>query len=154
MTTTRHDDHRLRAGTFTSAGITSTYAILNWTAQADQLQDNQTVIPWAGPFQCLPPEYARVAGAADLTQRPDGFLHGVLGPFSYWTFGMMNYLITTVFPASVYYAAVSMMLYDITDTAIYVNATMARPVIGQDFEPEIGGWKNIKLRYEMGSLTS
>lgn len=150
----RNDDHRLRAGTYTSASITPTYAIINWAVQSDQVIDNQTAIPWAGPFQSIPPEYARIAIAADLSARQDGYLHGVLGLFRFWTFGMMSYLISQIFPAGIYSAAVSMMLYDATETAVYLNATMHRPVIGQDFEPEIGGWKNIKLRYEAGSITS
>lgn len=150
----RNDDHRLRAGTYTSTGITSTYCIRDFPVQSDQTVDNQTAYPWAGPFQCLPPERARVVMTADGGQARDGFWRGILGPFSFWTFGMMSYVLSQIFPAGIDQALVSMMLYDATETAVYLNATLHRPIVGQDFEPEIGGWKNIRLRYEAGSITS
>ena len=149
----RNDDYRIRLGTFTSSGITSAYSITNWTVQADQQQDNQTVLPWLAPFQPIPPEYARIAQNADGTMRPDGFLHGVL-PFVYWTFGQMNYLITTYFSGGVYSSLVSMLVYDRNDAAMYLNATLHLPVVGQDMDAEVGGYKNIKLRYDFGVITS
>lgn len=154
MPNARNDGQRLRLGTFTSSGITSAYTIRDFANVADQLQDNQPIVPWAGPYQCEPPEYARIWIAADGTQRQDGFLHGVLGPFSLWTFGMTNFMLATYWPGGVYSSLVSMMLFDATDTAIFLNATAYRPVIGQDFEPVYSGWQNVKIRYDIGAITA
>ena len=149
----RNDDYRIRPGTFTSGSITATYSITAWTVQSDQMQDNQVIVPWLAPFQAIPPEFARIAQNADGSVREDGFLHGVL-PFPYWTFGQMNYLISTYFSGGVYSALVSMLVYDRNDAAMYLNATLFLPVVGQDMDPEIGGYKNIKLRYGIGVVTA
>lgn len=154
MPNPRNDGHRFRAGTFTSASVGSAFAFVNFPVQSDQTIDNQTFAPWAGPYQSLPPEYARIWQAADGTQHFDGPFHGVIGPFTYWTFGMMSYFISTNFAAGVYTAAATIMVYDITDTAVFLNVTAHRPVIGQDFEPQYGGWGNVKLRYEIGTVTA
>lgn len=152
MPNARGDAPRLRAGTVVVASITSTYAITNWTVQNDQKQGAVTIVEWLAPYQALPPEYDRIALALDGTARPDGFMHGIFGPFSYWTFGMMDYFLDTYLSTTAYSALVSMMVYDITDTAIYLNSTIYRPIPGQDMEPAVGGWKNIRVRWGIGTV--
>lgn len=154
MPTPRNDDHRLRLGTYTGTDITSTYAIKSWANQTDQIVDNQVDVPWAGPVKCLPPQRARITIAADGTASEDGWLKGILGPFSYWTMDMNGYFLTTIFPAGVRFSLVSMMLFDEKDDAVYVNATMYRPVAGQDYKAVYGGWESINLRYDVGEFTS
>ncbi len=154
MPTARNTGHRLRLGTFTSTGITTAYAITAFPVQADQLIDNQPAVEWAAPYQSLPPEYVRVAGYMDGLQLQDGFLHGVLGPFRYWTFGMVGYVLTNIFPSNAYSSLVSMMLYDASDNAVFLNCTLYRPVIGRDYKPAYGGWEDINLKFEIGTLTS
>lgn len=152
MPTARGDAPRLRSGTQAVGSITSTYAVTNWTVQSDQQVNNQIVVPWVAPYQMLPPEYSRIIIAADGTQTGDGYVRGVFGPFVYWTFGMMDYFLDTYLSTTAYSAAGSLMVYDITDTAIYLNATIYRPIIGQDMEPVFGGWQNVKIRYDFGTV--
>ena len=154
MPTPRNDGHRFRVGTFTSASVGSAFAFLNFAVQADQSQDNQAIVPWAGPYQSLPPEYSRVWIAADGTQQKDGYYKGVIGPFSLWTFGMMSYFISTNFAGGVYSAAATIMVYDITDTAVFLNCTAYRPVVGQDMDAYYSGWQNVKIRYDFGVVTA
>lgn len=154
MPTPRNDGQRLRFGTYTSTDITSGYAIKSWANQTDQIVDNQVDVPWAGPVKCLPPQRARIVIAADGTASEDGWLKGVLGKFSYWTFDMTGYVMTTIFPSGARSSLVSMMLFDEDDDAVYVNATMYRPIAGQDYRPVYGGWEDINLRYDFGEFTS
>lgn len=153
MPNVRAEGHRLRAGTYTSSSVTTTYAITAWTVQSDQQLNGQTVSPWIPPYQAPPPEYARVITTGDLNQGADGYLKWTW-TFSYWTFGQMSYFLSTYLSGSVYSAAVTAMTYDATDTAVFINATLNRPVINQDMEPEIAGWKNVKLRFDSGVVTS
>lgn len=156
MPTARNTGRRIRAGTFTSSGITSTYAVENFTVQTDQRQNGVIVVPWLDPYQPDPPEYARIATALDGTARPDGYQKGVL-IFDMWTFGMYDYAQTTLWPGGVYSALVSMMLFTAKDVAVFLNATAYLPVITQnqrDMEPIAGGWENVKVRYDFATVTS
>ena len=67
---------------------------------------------------------------------------------------MMSYFISTNFAGGVYSALATIMVYDITDTAVFLNVTAYRPVIGQDFEPGYSGWANVKIRYDIGTVTA
>lgn len=154
MPTARNDAPRLRAGTVASASITSTYAITNWTVQSDQQQGSVTVVEWLGPYQMIPAIPARIAIAMDGTARADGFYRGTLGPFSYWTMGMVGYYHSTYLGTGVYSAAGSLMVFDETDAALYLNATIYRLIPGQDMEPYAGGWKNVRIRYDFGAVAA
>jgi hypothetical protein len=102
----------------------------------------------------IPSEYAVIAVNADDSASAHGFITGTL-EFSFWTFGMISYILTTFFASNVYSAPVSLMLYDITDTAFYLNAVAYRPVRNdqfQDFEPYPTGWANVKLRFSDGVI--
>lgn len=153
MANPRQTGHQIRAGTFTSAGMGSTYAISGFPNQSDQIVDNQIQVPWVAPSEIAVPEYARAVIYADGSQRADGFL-GWTWQFSYWTFGMFSYWLTTFWPSGVYSAAVTVMVYDATDTAIYVNAQAYRPVIGQSLDWAVAGYTNIKVKFGFGKVTS
>jgi hypothetical protein len=157
MPNARQTGHRLRLGTFTSSGITSTYAIENWALQSDQSQDNQINVPWVAPYQAKPPDFARKTNSADLSTRYDGPLTWEWD-FSYWTFGMTAYLISTFFGGSIYTSAgsvaVSGLTYDVSDTAIYFNASLERPSIKDALTPEYAGFKTVKLTFTAGVLVS
>jgi hypothetical protein len=148
--TFRSRDVRWRYGTYTSSSITSTYSWVNYTVQSDQTIDNQTAVEWIPPYQMLPPEYARINALGD----PDGWLVGVFGPIELMTFGQMSYVLSTNFPGGIYKAAGSLMVYDKSGTAVYLNATMHRPIIGQDMEPRPAGWGQVKFRYDFGVVVS
>lgn len=154
MPVARLEAHRLRSGTYTSSSITSTYAITAWTVANDQKSDSQVVVPWLPPYQMLPLEYARVTQNLDGSSSADGFLQGIFGPFPYWTHGMLSYFLSTYLAAGVRSAAASAMFYDVTDTAQYLNLTIHRPVAGQDMEPVFGGWANVRIRCDFGTVVS
>lgn len=154
MARARLTGHRLRSGTYTSGNITSAYAVTAWTVQTDQkTAAGDTVIPWVAPVQPLPPARQRYIEPLDQTQQSEGFLVWEW-VFSYWTFNMYSYFLTTYLATSNEYGLVSALAYDPTDTAIYLNATVRKPRIGEDMEPAPGGWRNIKLRFSRGSITA
>lgn len=158
MPSTRQTGHRLRAGTFTSSGITSTYAIESWSVQSDQIATNQVGYPWIAPYQAIAPDYARVTDSADLTTIADGFLEWTW-TFSYWTFGMFAYFMSTFFSSTLYSAtrstAISAMAYDVNDVALYLNANLKLPKLGTDFfKAEMGGYRDIKLSFSAGKIVS
>jgi hypothetical protein len=153
----RNDDPRLRSGIYGSSGITSAYAVSAWTVASDQKQNGVIVAPWIGPYQMIPPRRARVTIAADGTAREDGFYSGIFGPFDYWTFGQMSYFTSTYLSGGVLSALVSMMVWDENDSALYLNATIYRPIINsqfRDMEPAPGGWQNIGIRYGFGEIAA
>lgn len=139
-------------GTFGSSGITAANAWTSYPTQTDMLQDNQVLIPWIPPAQMLPPTYSRVALNLDGSARHDGFLGGSFGPIKYITFGQIAYVLSTIFPSNADSSPVSMMVFDATDTAIFLNATMYRPITGQDYTPVFGGWQDLMLRYSLATI--
>lgn len=153
MPNPRNTAHQIRAGTFNSSGMGSTYQITNFTVQSDQIVDNAPLVAWQAPLQIVVPEYADVPQYADGSRRPRGYLKWTWS-FSYWTFGMLGYWLTTFWPAGVYSAPVTVLVYDATDSAIYVNAMVYRPVIGKALEWSVGGYANVKVDFDFGKLTS
>lgn len=150
MPTMRLIGHRIRAGTQTVANITSTYEVTALPVQADM--DTLPLVEWLPPTaQSTPPTRARIETAADGTRLADGF-YQFEWRFSYFTFNMLSHWLTTFLPSGVESAAVSVMTYDNTNTAVYLNCTLERPALPGDAQPAPGGWADIVFRFTGGTI--
>ena len=153
MPNPRNTGHRIRAGTYAAAGVTSGYAIESFPVQTDQIVDNATMVPWLAPMKITVPEYGQVYTMVDGSRRPGGFL-AFTWEFGYLTFGMVSYWISTVWPSGVYSAAVTVMTYDATDTAVFVQCQAYRPKIPDDVEWFYAGYQNFKIKFDFGVVTT
>lgn len=151
MPNARGEGHRWIAGTVTSSTLTSTYAIANWPNQTDQLANNVVYVAWTPPVGIVAPEYSRIARMADGSQRGDGFLK-FTWEFSYLTFGMYAYILSNIF-ASKYSAKCTVMTYDPSNSAVFINATAYRPDI-RNLSGIYGGYQDVKFDFDYGVLTS
>lgn len=148
MPTARATGHRLRAGTYTAAQLTSTYNVVDFAVQSDQNALTPWVIDAAGT---TPPKYARIVSNADLSRSADGFVSWQWR-FSYKTNGMVGYWLTTFLPAGVQSAAVTALTYDETDTVTYWNATLLRTEFpSSDAQYMAGGWGSVIWRFVKGT---
>lgn len=149
MPTARKEGQRVRAGTYTSSGITASYAISAYAAQSDQ-----GIVLWRLDGKLTtPPQRARRSILGNGAIREDGFWRCQLG-FSYLTFGMVSYLQSAWF-ASAASAAVSVMVYNPSDTAVYLNGILYQPVWGQtDSAYAPGGYRDVVFRFEQGVTTA
>lgn len=128
MTNARKTLQRLRAGTFTSADLGSTYEIGQLATQSDQTSG----IPWIiAADGTTTPTPARITTNADLSRSPDGF-YSWSWRMSYFTFGMTDFWLTTFLPGGVFSAPVTVMTYDEADGALFLNATIWRPTFPSD----------------------
>lgn len=147
MPTARSTGQRIRAGTWTVADLTSTYAITNLPVQGDQ--DFST--PWIlTAALCGTPTPARITTNADLSRSADGFTASRWG-FRYLTFDMFEYWDTTFLPGGAWSAPVTIMDYDDTNTAVFYTATLWRPTAPSDKAQYItGGWGNVIYEWTRG----
>ena len=136
MPNARATGHRIRSGTHTSANITSGYAVTSLATQSDMTSG----VEWYAPMRdgTSIPRRARIVTAADGTQVADGF-YVFEWRFSYFTFGMLSHWFTSFLPSSAESALVSVMAYDDTDTAIYLNCTLLRSHFPGDGRAVTGG---------------
>jgi hypothetical protein len=153
MANGRQTGHQIRAGTYTSSGMGTAYAITSMPLQTDQVVDGQVQVPWVAPMKIAAPEYSRIYNTVDGSQRPDGYLNveWILG---YMTFGMFTYWLNTFFPSSVYSSPVTIKTFDSTDSPIYIQCIAYRPRIPDDVEWAIGGYQNVKMRFVFGVPTT
>ena len=149
MPTMRLIGHRIRAGTHTVVNITSTYEVTALPVQGDM---DTYPIEWLPPDDSsTPPVRARIETAADGTRLSDGF-YEFQWRFSYMTFGMLTHWLNTFLPSGAESAAVSVMTYDNTNTAVYLNCTLIRPTLPGDAAPAPGGWRDITFRFTGGTI--
>jgi hypothetical protein len=154
MPATRQTGHRLYYTWVSKTLVTSTYAITSWTPQGDQYVNSNIMVPWLAPKEITVPEKSRITTMADGSIRADGY-YKFTWTFDYWTFGMMTYFLNTFNLGSpIYSVPVTVMTYDPTDTAVFLQCYVARPVIigGQDVEWHWAGYKNVKLNFTVGTV--
>ena len=136
----RSSGQRIRAGTWTAADLTDTYAVINLPVQSDQ----DSSCPWilAGALSGTPTP-ARITQNADLSVSPDGFYSSRFG-FRYLTFGMYEYFNGTFIPGGAWSAPVTVMDYDDYNQPFFMTATIIRPKAPSDKAQYItGGWGNV-----------
>lgn len=140
--------HRIRSGTHTVANLTSTYEV-----SALPVQSDQSPILWqvAGEGSTVPTP-ARVVTQADLSRAADGF-YSFQWRFSFMTFGMVSYWLTTYLASGVRSADVTVMTYDATNTAVYLQCLINRPEFPSS-EAQISptGWSNVIWRFTRGVI--
>lgn len=148
MPTARSTGQRIAAGTITAAALTSTYLITALPVQSDQAFDT----PWiVASSLCTTPTPARITTNADLSRSADGFYAWRLG-FSYMTFDMFGYWLSTFFPGDVWSAPVTIMDYSDTNEAMFFNATLWRPNAPSDKAQYItGGWARVIFEVTKGT---
>lgn len=124
--------HRLRAGTYTVAQLTTTYAISAFALQTDMGGINL----WY--CNSTPPRPQVIRRAISGKQLGQGYYTAQL-EFDLMTHGMVGYMLTNFFStATLWSNAVTVMLYSEADVAVYMNATLIRPQMDQFTANEVG----------------
>lgn len=163
----RSTGHRLMPGTaVNAAAVTTSYVIQTtdgsgWSTTygiaTDQKAGGSTrpvIIPWLAPVASPDsvPQLSQYTTNLDGSMRGDGF-YSVTWTFAYWTFSMHLLVLQQFFSSgAAYSAAVSLMTYDQNNVAVYLTATCDQPRAGVHMEPEVGGWKNVKLVFHDGAI--
>lgn len=124
MPVARLTGHRLRSGLHTAANVTTAYAVEDIALQADMSHATPWTVDAAGT---TPPKKARIVINADLSRSGDGFATWKWR-MSYMTHGAISYWLTTFLPGGVESADVTAMTYDETDTAVFYQALIWKPV--------------------------
>lgn len=155
MPTARAQGWKFASGTLSVASMAGQPLFTAWTVQSDQkTSTGLNFIPWAIPLPTSKiPRYARYTTNADLSRSADGFFTMEV-IFSYWTFGMVSYWNSQLLPSSVQSAAVTVLVYDETNTAAYYNMTLLRAVFPDDGTPVFGGFSNITHRFINGVVAT
>lgn len=144
----------LAAGTISKATLigSSSNNIENWTMQSDQPYPG---LGWREPMRELTkrPTIARIARNADLSARADGFYNFQWG-FAYWTTGQLAYFLNTFFAVNVYSTvsvpATVQTWFDSAYVAFTVN--MYRPVWNEDYKTADGGYHDVIVRFDKGTI--
>lgn len=141
----RKTGHRIKAGTTTVVLLTSTYAITAFPMQSDQPDD--ALWELAGDPKAIPTP-ARISSNADGSKSADGF-YTFEFRFSYMTFLMVKYWLDTFLAGGVQSAAVTVMAYDETDTAVFLTALLLKPNLSEATK-FTGGYTNVVWRFVLG----
>ena len=147
MANARLIGHRIRSGHFASASsITSTYEITAIATQTDQRGDT----PWTAPAAegTTPPRPAEFITALDESVVANGY-YAWQWVFSYMTFDMYQYWMTTFCDTNAWYGDVTVMTYSEFDVAIYLKAKMKRP---QNLAIAMGGYRDITFLFTHGEV--
>lgn len=145
MVNARQTGQRIRSGLQVVANVTSAYAVKSLAVQSDQ----DDSLPWilAGKL-CTWPKPARVVQYMDQSQDADGYYLFQWG-FSYMTFGMYSFWRASFLPSGVWSAAVTVMTYDDTDTAVYLQCSINRPTT---LTNEVGGYRDVIFTFSQGVI--
>lgn len=145
----------LAAGTISKATLigSSSNNIENFPFQSDQ---TTPLLGWKEPARegTERPTLARIAQNADLSRRGDGFYKFKWG-FPYWTQGQMAYFLATFFTAANAYPSLSVPATAQTwfeSAYVAFTVTLYRPVWGSAFDTEDGGYKNVVIEFDKGTI--
>lgn len=165
MPTARSTGHRLMPGTAANAAaVTSGYdiqAAAGWATTYGIATDQRSpigstkpvLIPWLAPIAAPDsvPLLSQYTTNLDGSMRGDGF-YVVSWTISYWTFGMYAVFLANFAASGELSMAVSLMTYNASNAAVYLTAKLDTPRPGVHMEPEVAGWKNIKLNFHDGTI--
>lgn len=142
-------DHKLVLGTLTVGDMAGEDSIKDWATQSDM----SAAVRWLSPDTTFDaPRRPRFSTMADGKKRSDGF-YAWQWVFSYWTRGMMSYVLSTFFASDEASVAVTVKTYDATDTAVYLTATLDNPVAaGGLVASRAGGYTNVVLNFTIGTV--
>lgn len=146
MPTARKTGHRIRAGLYAAAALTSTYEVRQMAIQSDQ----PLTAPWGiNSRESKPPAPARITSNADKSKSIDGFLNCSL-KMSYMTFGMWGYWLDSFLPGNAESSDVTVMVYDEEDVEVYLQGLIYRPRPGNGMVAVQGGWAEVEWVIERG----
>lgn len=144
----RQTGHRLRSGLWLPTDVDSSYAV-----SALPVQTDMGLLPLWGinAQESDPPKYARITTNADLSQSGDGFLT-FSWVFSFMTFLMLDAWFDSFLPSGIQSAPVTVMTYDETEVARFIQATLLRTVFpSQEARAVPSGWGGVKWTFVLGT---
>jgi hypothetical protein len=148
MPVARKTGWRIKSGINAVAAVTSSYAVEAIALQSDQ--DFST--PWTiNGLASDPPTLSRVDVYLDQSKQGDGGVK-LKWHMDYMTHGMFGYWLSTYLPGVTYVsklqsAPVTIMTYDQTDTAVFIQENLYLP---ETLTPAVGGWKDIDWIFDGG----
>ena len=116
--------HKLAAGTLDVAGMGAVDPITSWAKVSDQFHD------WLAPADQSVPETAVYIETLEGGVREHGYRR-LDWQFSLWTPGQMEYLYDTFLASGVQTAPVTILTYDATEDAVYLNCILHRPTLAK-----------------------
>jgi len=149
MPTLRLIGHKISAGHVTVSAMGSVVTIMNLTRQTDMAAYNRWLPPNASKSTIPAP--AQVATSLANTRTAEGF-YTWSWVFDYMTHDMFGYWRTTFLPSGAWSANVTVLTYDDTDTAVYLQAVMARPVVGSGLTVSAGGYTDVTFNFTQGVI--
>lgn len=150
MPEARKQNHKLAAGLLSVAAMVSEPTIRNFPEQADQ-----PPVAWAIDGQrSQPPTRPFKTTTADGVRREFGLYTGSL-VFSYLTFGMLNYLNTTLLAFGNDLAVnATIQTYTEIDSLITIQCLIYKPIVEELSSPAPGGYKDVVYRYVNGVVVT
>ena len=149
MPTLRLMGHKISAGHVTVSAMGSVGAIRDLARQTDM----QAYVNWLPPNakKSTVPAPGRVVTTLANTRAAEGF-YSWQWVFDYLTHDMYSYWRTTFLPSGVWSANVTVLTYDDTDTAVHLQAVMARPVVGDGLGILPGGYGDVTFTFTQGVI--
>lgn len=136
----------ISTGTLTTG---TTYNLEAFAVQSDQTP----MTPWMIPSRSSKrPKPARIVLNLDQSQSPDG-AWDFDWVFGYLTTNQFKYIEDNQFSSGAYWSAAA-TVQTLTDNGTYqaYQCTCLRPIPGENFQPEDGGFINVTYRFRGGVL--
>jgi hypothetical protein len=146
MPNERKIGQRIREGLYDVSDMTDTYEVIQLEVQEDQDDSDWWVLDG---WRSTPPKPARRTKMADGSVKRDGF-YSFDWVITYMSFGMLAYWLDRFLPNGADAASVTVMTYDENDEAVFLQCIINRPELPGDGEPTMGGWMNVRWRFDTG----
>lgn len=147
MPTLRQIGHKISAGHVTVGAMGSVATIRALARQTDM----PAYVNWLPPnaFKSTIPQPARLSPSIAGTLAAEGF-YTWRWVFDYMTHDMYSYWRTTFLPSSVWSANATVLAYDDTDTAVYLQGIIWRPKEGEGLTVIQTGYQDVTFEFTNG----